>query len=50
MAAKAKAGSKDEQLVTEVLGEALSGFSPQVAAWKNPKAEIRKLVPARLRP
>jgi hypothetical protein len=44
MAAKAKAGSKDERLVTEVLGEALSGFSPQVAAWKNPEAEIRKLV------
>jgi hypothetical protein len=44
MAAKAKAESKDERLVTEVLGEALSGFSPQVAAWKNPEAEIRRLV------
>ena len=44
MAAKAKAESKDARLVTEVLGEALSGFSPQVAAWKNPEAEIRKLV------
>src|SRR5438094_2114115 len=44
MTAKAKAGSKDERLVTEALGEALSGFSPQVAAWKKPEAEIRKLV------
>jgi len=44
MAAKAKAESEDERLVTEALGEALSGFSPQVAAWKNPEAEIRRLV------
>jgi hypothetical protein len=44
MAAKAKAASKDERLVTEALGEALSEFSPQVAAWKKPEAEIRRLV------
>jgi len=44
MAAKANAKSKVEQLIAEVLCSAVNGAAPQIAAWKKPGEDIKRLV------
>jgi len=44
MAARAKTESKAEQMLGRVLSQAFTGFAPQIAAWRKPEADIRKLV------